>query len=42
MTTTQIILEIIIMTIVYWVGVGLGYVAGVIKGREDGNKNDRK
>lgn len=35
MTTTQIILEIIIMAIVYWVGVGMGYVAGVIKGRED-------
>ena len=38
MTTAQIVLEIIIMSIVYWVGVGMGYIAGVIKGREDGEK----
>lgn len=39
MTTTQIILNVIIIIIVYCCGFGMGYVTGVIKGRED-VKND--
>ena len=35
MTTTQIILEVVIIAIVYWIGVGMGYITGVIKMRNE-------